>query len=69
MDAPARSLQHLEVSVKGVRDAMAGGFAMGIKILKPVLENCMEDFGATLERTGTAAKCMKKEINNNMNVM
>jgi hypothetical protein len=29
MDAPARSLQHLEASVKGVRDAMIKGFARG----------------------------------------
>jgi hypothetical protein len=44
MDAPAHSLQHLENSVKGVRDAMLGGFSRGIKMSKLDLENCMEDF-------------------------
>ncbi len=56
MDAPARSLQHLEASVKGVRDAMTGGFARGIKIAKLDLESSMEDFQVTLERTGMAAR-------------
>ncbi len=56
LDAPACSLQHLEVRVKGVRDTIIGGFARGIKMSKLDLENCMEDFGITLERTGMAAK-------------
>ncbi len=55
-DAPARSLQHLEVSKKGARDAIASGFAMGIRISKFDLEKSIEDFRATLERTKMAAK-------------
>jgi hypothetical protein len=49
MDAPTHSLQHLETSVKGVRNAMAGGFARGIKISKLDLKSSIEDFRVTLE--------------------
>jgi hypothetical protein len=55
MDAPARSLQHLQASVKGIRDTMVGGFARGIKVAKLDLENSMENFRITVERTGEAA--------------
>ncbi len=47
---PTCILQHLEVSVKGTRDAIIDGFAMGFKISKFNLENSMEDFRATLKR-------------------
>jgi hypothetical protein len=38
LDAPTLSLQYLEDSVKGARDAIIGGFAMGIRISKFDLE-------------------------------
>jgi hypothetical protein len=54
MDAPARSLQHLEASVKGIgRDDRSIG---GIKISKLDLESSIEDFWVTSERTRMAAK-------------
>ncbi len=46
---PPRSL-YLEDSVKGARDAIIGGFAMGIRISKFDVEKSLEDFRATLER-------------------
>jgi hypothetical protein len=56
MDAPAHSLPHLQANVKGLRDTMIGGFSRGIKVAKLALENSMEDFQVTVERTGEAAK-------------
>jgi hypothetical protein len=47
MDAPARSLQHLEASMKGVRDALIGGFAKVIMVSKLDLESSIEDFRVT----------------------
>jgi hypothetical protein len=41
MDTPARSLRHLEASVKGVIDVMMGGFARGIEVSKLDLEKSM----------------------------
>jgi hypothetical protein len=63
MDAPARSLQHLQASVKGVRDTTVGGFARGIKVAKLDLENSMEDFRITVEGTGEAARWDEATIN------
>jgi hypothetical protein len=56
LDASTRSLQHLEDSVKGARDAIIGGFAMGIRILKLDLEKSLEDYLATLGRIKMAAR-------------
>jgi hypothetical protein len=56
MDAPARSLAHLQVCAKGLRDAMVGGFSKGIKVAKIALENVLEDYKVTLARTGEAAR-------------
>jgi hypothetical protein len=39
MEAPGRSLAHLQVCAKGLRDAMLGGFSKGIKVAKIALEN------------------------------
>jgi hypothetical protein len=52
MDAPARSLAHLQVCAKGLRGAMVGGFSKGIKVAKIALE----DFKVTVARTGEAAR-------------
>jgi hypothetical protein len=56
MDAPARSLAHLQVCAKGLRDATVGGFSKGIKVAKMALENAQEDFQTTVKRMGEAAK-------------
>jgi hypothetical protein len=63
MDAPARSLQHLEASVKGVKDVMIRAFTRGIKISKLDLESSIEDFWVTSERTRMAAKWDETIIN------
>jgi hypothetical protein len=52
MDAPARSLAHLQVCAKSLRDAMVGGFSKGIKVARIALE----DFKITVTRTGEAAR-------------
>ncbi len=39
MDMPGRSLAHLQVCAKGLRDATVGGFSKGIKVAKIALEN------------------------------
>ncbi len=54
MDAPGRSLAHLQVCAKGLRDATVGGFSKGIKVAKT--ENAMGDFRVTVARTGEACK-------------
>ncbi len=56
MDTPARSLAHLQVCTKGLRDAIVGGFSKGIKVAKIALENALEDFKVTIARTGEAAR-------------
>jgi hypothetical protein len=56
MDAPARSLAHLQVCAKSLRDAIVGGFSKGIKVAKKALENALEDYKVTVARTGEAAR-------------
>jgi hypothetical protein len=56
MDAPARSLAHLQTCAKGLRDTMVGGFSRGMKMAKIALENAMEDFQITMVRTGEAPR-------------
>jgi hypothetical protein len=56
MDVPARSLAHLQVCAKSLRDAMVGGFSKGIKVAKIALENALEDYKVTVARTGEAAR-------------
>ncbi len=56
MDAPARSLAHLQVCAKGLRDAIVGGFSKGIKVAKIALENALGDFKVTIARTDEAAR-------------
>jgi hypothetical protein len=56
MDAPARSLAHLQVCAKSLRDAIVGWFSKGIKVAKIALENALEDYKVTVARTGEAAR-------------
>jgi hypothetical protein len=44
MDAPARSLAHLQGCAKGLRDATVGGYSRGIKVAKIAMENAIGDF-------------------------
>jgi hypothetical protein len=63
MDSLSPSFLHLEAIVKGVRDAMTGGFARGIKIARHDLKNSMEGFWVTVERTGMATKWDEAVVN------
>ncbi len=56
LDAPTGNLQCQEDSSIGARDAIIGGFVMGIWISKFDLGKRLEDFPATLERIAMAAK-------------
>jgi hypothetical protein len=50
MDAPARSLAHLQLCVKGLRDATVRGYSRGIKVARIATENAIVDFKATTAR-------------------
>jgi hypothetical protein len=63
MDAPARSLAHLQTSTRGLRDTMVGGLSRRIRVAKMALEKAMEDFRITGERTGEAARWKQDIIN------
>jgi hypothetical protein len=56
MDAPGRSLAHLQTCARGLRNATVGGFFKGIKVAKIVVENAIEDFKVTIARTAEACK-------------
>jgi hypothetical protein len=56
MDAPGRSLAHLQTCARGLRDATVGGFSKGIKVAKIAVENTMEDIKVTIARTAEACK-------------
>jgi hypothetical protein len=56
MDAPGRSLAHLQTCARGLRDATTGGFSKGIKMAKIVVENAIEDFKVTVARTADVCK-------------
>jgi hypothetical protein len=49
MGAPVRSLAHLQSCVDGLRDAMEGGYSMGIKTARIATENAKSDFKATID--------------------
>jgi hypothetical protein len=48
MGAPACSLAHLQGCANGLREAMEGGYSMGIKTARIATENAMADFKALL---------------------
>jgi hypothetical protein len=56
MDAPARSLAHLQGCAKGLRDATVGGYSRRIKVAKIAMENAIGDFKATITRTQEASR-------------
>jgi hypothetical protein len=56
MDAPARSLAHLQGCAKGLRDAIVGGFSEGIKVARIAMENALGDFKATIAKTQEASR-------------
>ncbi len=56
MDAPSRSLAHLQGCIRGLRDATVGGYSKGIKVAKIAVENAIGDFKATVVRTKEACR-------------
>ncbi len=60
--APARSLAHLQGCADGLRDAMEGGYSIGIKTAKIATENAKSDFKATIDRIAVASRWKKGTI-------
>jgi hypothetical protein len=56
MDAPARSLAHLQLCAKGLRSAIDGEYARGIKMAKMAMENAVADLKSTIARVQEASK-------------
>jgi hypothetical protein len=56
MDAPARSLAHLQLCAKGLRAAIDGEYSRGIKMARIAKENAIADFKATIARVQEASK-------------
>jgi hypothetical protein len=56
MDVPARSLAHLQLCAKGLRDATVEGYSKGIKVARIATENAIVDFKATIARTQEASR-------------
>jgi hypothetical protein len=56
MDAPARSLAHLQACAKELEGATAGGYSKGIKVAKIAMENVTLDFKATIARVKEACR-------------
>ncbi len=56
MGAPACSLAHLQSCADGLRDAMEGGYSMGIKTARIATENAKSDFKATIDRIAEASR-------------
>jgi hypothetical protein len=56
MGALARSLAHLQSCANGLREAMEGGYSMGIKTARIATENAMADFKATIARIEEASR-------------
>jgi hypothetical protein len=62
MGAPARSLAHLQGCADGLRDAMEGGYSIGIKTAKIATENAKSDFKATIDRIAEASRWKRGTI-------
>jgi hypothetical protein len=62
MGAPARSLAHLQGCADGLREAMEGGYSIGIKTAKIATENAKSDFKATIDRIAVASRRRKATI-------
>jgi hypothetical protein len=56
MDAPARSLSHLQLCARGLRAAIDGENSKGIRMARIVMENAITDFKATIARVQEASK-------------
>jgi hypothetical protein len=56
MDVPARSLAHLQLCAKGLKSAIDGEYARGIRMAKMATENAVVNFKATSARVQEASK-------------
>jgi hypothetical protein len=56
MGAPARSLAHLQSCVNVLREAMEGGYSMGIKTAMIATENAKADFKTTIDRIAEVSR-------------
>jgi hypothetical protein len=56
MDVPARSLAHLQLCAKGLRDATVVGYSRGIRVARIATENAIVDFKATIARIQEASR-------------
>ncbi len=56
IDAPARSLAHLQGCVDGLRSAIEDEYSIGIRAAKLAVENAIADFKATIERVSGASR-------------
>ncbi len=62
MGALARSLAHLQSCADGLRDAMEGGYSIGIKAAKIATENAKSDFKTTIDRIAEASRWKKETV-------
>jgi hypothetical protein len=62
MGAPAHSLAHLQGCADRMREAMEGGYSIGIKTAKIATENAKSDFKATIDRIAVASRWKKATI-------
>ncbi len=51
-----RSLANLQSGADGLREAMEGGYSIGIKAAKNAIENAKSDFKATIDRIAEASR-------------
>jgi hypothetical protein len=62
MGAPVRSLANLQSCADGLREAMEGGYSIGIKAAKKAMGNAKSDFKATIDRIAEASRWKKGMI-------
>jgi hypothetical protein len=62
MGAPVRSLANLQTCADRLREAMEGGYSIGIKAAKKATENAKSDFKTTIDRIAEASRWKKGTI-------
>jgi hypothetical protein len=62
MGAPVHSLANLQSCADGLRDAMEGGYSIGIMSAKKATENAKSDFKTTIDRIAEASRWKKGTI-------
>jgi hypothetical protein len=62
MGASVRSLANLQSCADGLREAMEGGYSIGIKAARKAMENAKSDFKATIDWIAEASRWKKGTI-------